>query len=322
MIPQNIENKVICIFGPTGVSKTKTAIHLAKNMGEIISADSMQIYKDMDIGTNKTTFDEMKGIPHHLINIVEPHIYYSARHFQNDANQLIREIQHRGNIPFVVGGTGLYFKALMFGLFDGPSRDDTIRSQIEDEINVKGVEYLYNELQTIDPEAAHKIHSNDKKRIIRALEVYRITKKPISHFWKLQSNKETHNFLKIGLTADRKELYQKIEERCDQMIQNGFIEEVKRLKEMGYSLSHQSMQAIGYKHFLKHLEGETNLNETIRLFKRDTRRYAKRQWTLFLSFNNTNWFYPNEIDKMEQLINNFIHNKTNVSHNNMVSTII
>ncbi len=299
--------KIVLIYGPTGVSKTKTAIELAGDIGEIISADSMQVYKGMDIGTAKASLEEQKQVPHHLLDVVNPGYLYSSQEFFDAAMEKIRQIMARNKIPFVVGGTGLYFKTLLQGgLFEGPQRNSLIREKLETLAQDKGTNHLHEKLLEVDPKSANQIHSNDKKRLIRALEVFEITSKPISEFWQQQPKKAPFHFLRIGLTMDRAQLYEKINQRCDAMLKQGLLEEVKALKEAGYSANLTSMQAIGYKHVYRYLNNEIDYDETLRLFKRDTRRYAKRQWTLFLRIEDTQWFHPRDFDQIKQTLEAFL----------------
>ncbi|MDH4127343.1 MAG: tRNA (adenosine(37)-N6)-dimethylallyltransferase MiaA [Spirochaetota bacterium] len=305
--------KVVLIFGPTGVKKSEVSIKLAQGVGEIISADSMQIYRDMNIGTAKVSKEERKIVPHHLIDIIDPDTSFTVYDFCNEAIKLIKQISDRGKIPFIVGGTGLYFKALVDGLFDGPTRNSNIRDNLELLANEKGNIFLHNKLKDIDPQSASKIHINDKKRIIRALEVFELTQKPISDLWKRKSNKNPFNFLKIGLTGLREELYTRINGRCDKMLNDGFVNEVRKLKDFGYHSNLQSMQAIGYKHIYKYLNNELDYDEMLRQFKRDSRRYAKRQWTLFLRFTDTHWYTADKILDIMSLVNNFIEQEIPVN---------
>ncbi len=299
------KTKVILIFGPTGVSKTDLSIRLAENMGEIISADSMQVYRGMDIGTAKVSQEERNTVAHHLIDIVDPEARYTVNHFLKDAVRLIQEVNQRGKVPFIVGGTGLYFKTLIHGLFEGPERDDDLRYSLE-HLSHRSDHYLHQKLETVDPKGAMNIHQNDTKRLIRALEVYQLTGKPISEHWKDQMETERFHFLKIGLTLDRAELYERINERCDQMLRLGLIKEVEGLKMRGYAPDIPSMKGIGYRHFIRYLNNEVGLDESIRLFKRDTRRFAKRQWTLFLRIENTHWYRPGDFSSIRDHIHRFL----------------
>jgi tRNA dimethylallyltransferase len=299
--------KVVLLFGPTGASKSSTAIKLAYKRGEIISADSMQVYKNMDIGTAKVNKDDLKKVNHHLIDIVDPDNYFSVHHFYKRAFKVIKHIHGFDRVPFVVGGTGLYFKVLMQGgLVTGLDKDNNIRERLDKVYTNKGADCLYSYLKEVDYNTAIKLSKNDKKRIIRALEVYELTGRPMSAIITSKEKETPFSFLKIGLTMDRELLYNRINKRCDDMLANGFIREVTRLKDHGYSLELTSMQAIGYKHIYQYLNGGVEYNEMVRLFKRDTRRFAKRQWTLFNRFENVNWFHPDQLDEMEELIKAFI----------------
>lgn len=302
-----MKKKVILLFGPTGVSKSSIAIELAKGIGEIVSADSMQVYKYMDIGTAKVSKSEQEIVPHHMIDILDPEIHFSTQDFYEQSIGVIEEILSRGKVPFVVGGTGLYYKALIQGgLFKGPKRDLKIRNNLEKLIQEKGTLFLYEQLKEIDLTYANQIHYNDKKRIIRALEVYHITGKPITDCWNDQPKNEPYDFLKIGLTSAREKLYQKIDERCDKMLEMGLIQEVEMLKSKGYHLGLASMEAIGYKHTFRYLDGQLDYEEMVRQFKRDTRRYAKRQWTLFLKIENALWYQPDELDEVKKQVDQFL----------------
>ncbi len=287
-----MKDKITIILGPTAVGKTRFSIMIAKRINaEIINADSMQIYKYMNIGTAKPTLEEQNEVKHHLIDIINPDDYFNVKIFTELAVQKIEEIKNKKKYPIIVGGTGLYIKGLLYGIFDTPTRNIRIRKQLKEDIQKYGLEYVHNILNKIDPETAIRIHPNDEKRIIRALEIFKLTGKSFTELQKEQQLqfKPAYNYKLIGLTDDRKTVYNRIEDRCDDMIDKGFIEEVKSLREMGYKSTLQSMQAIGYSHINRYLEGELNYDEMIRLFKRDSRRYAKRQWTLFNSINNVMW---------------------------------
>lgn len=298
--------KVILIFGPTGVSKSKLSIELAKDIGEIISADSMQIYKFMNIGTAKVSEAERNLVPHHLIDFLEPDQDFSAADFRQNARNIILNIIERGKIPFVVGGTGFYIKALIEGLFEGPPKDQIIRKRLLDLASKNGEAYVYDKLREIDLETAERLHPNDLKRVVRALEVYEITQRTLSDFWKEQKRENCFEFLKIGLTLDRQILYQRINERCESMLNGGLLEEIGFLKAKGYGLDLPSMKAIGYQHGFRYLNGDYDYNEMKRLFMRDTRRFAKRQWTLFNKLKEVHWFQPNDIDEIKELIFGFL----------------
>jgi len=287
----NEETKLIIILGPTAAGKTKLAIELAKKIdGEIISADSMQVYRGMDIGTAKPTIEERRGIPHHLIDIRNPDEEWTVSDFVREAQISKSKIQNKSKIPIIVGGTGLYLWALLEGFsFPITPADKELRARLEKE----PLTALYSQLTTIDPDAASKIHSNDKKRIIRALEVYELTGNPIS---KLQKTGKRANGLTgtrlIGLNLDREKLYEKINRRVDLMIEKGLIDEVKGLLAKGYCKSLPSMQALGYKQVIDHLNGKYSKEEMIEELKKKSRNFARRQMTWFRRFKDVNWFDP------------------------------
>lgn len=294
--------KVICIFGPTGSGKTSISIKIAKRINtSIISADAMQIYKGMDIGTAKITKIEMGKIPHYMIDIVEPDQYFSTYDYFTKSINIIKTIQSNNQIPVIVGGTGLYFKALFNGMFKSPEKDDEFRKNLENE-NKSNPGILYDELIKIDKISADKIHKNDLKRIIRALEVYYLTGKPISSF---KNVKPDFDFLKIGLLPEREKLYENINFRCDKMIEQGIIEETQKIVEK-YGKNHNSLKAIGYSHAIKLLDNQINYEEFVRLFKRDTRRYAKRQFTLFKSIKDVYWFEKVSENEIFKIVDNFL----------------
>ncbi|NYE58163.1 tRNA (adenosine(37)-N6)-dimethylallyltransferase MiaA [Carboxydothermus ferrireducens] len=287
-----MSEKLIIIVGPTAVGKSALGIKVAKKInGEIISGDSMQVYKYMDIGTAKVLPEEREGVPHHLIDILEPFQKYSVALFQKEARRLIKEINARGKIPIIVGGTGLYIRSVIDPYdFTDFSFDPVFREKLEQAAKEKGSLYLHQMLEKIDPVAAQKIHSNDLRRIIRALEVYEHTGKPISYYWERgKQSKPQYRLLYYGLTMDRALLYQRINERVDKMIEKGLIAEVKRLLQMGFKES-TAMQALGYKEIVQYLEGKITLDEAIYLIKRDTRRFAKRQLTWFRRDPRIKWF--------------------------------
>jgi len=305
---RNQKPSLIVICGPTGIGKTAAGIEAAEAFGgEIISADSMQIYKYMDIGTAKPTSEERARIFHHMIDIIEPDKEFSAAKFALTAAEKIESIRERGNIPFMVGGTGLYIKALVHGLFSpGTSFSDT-RNRLKKEAETNGTESLYKRLLESDRGAADKIHPNDTFRIIRALEVYETTGMSISeHHKKHRFSGNRFNVLKIGLTTDREDLYKQIEKRVDLMIEAGFAEEVKRLLEMNYPAGLKSMQSIGYRHMVEYMAGRIPLDETIRTLKQDTRRFAKRQMTWFNADPEIVWVKPDQTDDIKMLINSFL----------------
>jgi tRNA dimethylallyltransferase len=299
---------LIIIAGPTCVGKTGTAIALARPLGgEIIGADAMQVYRRMDIGTAKPTKEECAIVTHHLIDVVEPDEPFSAADFKAGADAVIRELHKRDVLPFVVGGTGLYMKVLTRGLFETRTADAFIRDRLTAEAETAGLAGLYGRLGEVDPEAAARIHPNDRYRIIRALEVFESTGSPIS------SHHQAHGFsdcpyrvFKIGLFMDREILYDRIDRRVEQMIGAGFVEEVKGLLHGGFGPELKSMQSIGYRHVTAFLLGDVPWDEAVETFKRDTRRYAKRQLTWFRADKEMAWFEPSEIRIMREKIERFL----------------
>lgn len=288
-----MSNKIIVIIGPTAVGKTYVSVELAKKLSTgIISADSMQIYKQMDIGTAKVSKDEMQGIPHHMIDIVNPDASYSVSDFKEDSEKIIDNMLLNNHIPIIVGGSGLYVNSLIYDLDFGKAKsDEKLRDYYTYYYREHGEDALYDKLQKIDPESALKIHKNNVKRVIRALEVYDITGSKFSELntdIRKQSNK--YECILIGLSMDRKALYERINQRVDKMISDGLIDEVKRLLEKGYHKDLVSMQGIGYKEIIDYIEGSLSFEEAINILKRNTRRFAKRQYTWFLRDDNIKWF--------------------------------
>jgi len=303
-----VKPKVIVICGPTALGKTSTAIHLAKYFeGEIIGADSMQIYRHMDIGTAKPTFDEQACVKHHMINFIDPDEHFDARTYAILSREKIMELHEQKIIPFVVGGTGLYIKALLHGLFNTEASDPDIRGRLIAEVQSYGSTYLYKRLCRHDPDTATKIHPNDTYRIMRALEVYELTGKRLAKFHQEHGFKDNPFLvLKIGLHIRREMLYKRINKRVEIMINSGFINEVKQLLAMGYSPELKSMQSIGYRHIVNFLEGHCTWDETVRTIKRDTRRYAKRQMTWFKADPEVIWKEPKALEDIKELIKNFL----------------
>lgn len=251
----------------------------------------MQVYRGFDIGTDKPTSAQRRAVPHHLLDLVEPSTQFTAADFVREALGAIRLIEGRWRIPFVVGGTGLYLKALLDGLFPGPGKDPTLRTRLEESARVEGTEKLYARLEAVDPVYARLIGRRDKIRIIRALEVFDLTQKPLSqHFLNTASAVRGFHLLKIGLQLERQELYRKIEERVDRMFRRGLVEETANLLEQGAPEDSPPFRALGYKHVLRHLKKETTLEEAVERTKQDTRHYAKRQMTWFRKTAGVIWF--------------------------------
>ncbi len=279
--------QVIILLGPTGVGKTGASILLAKALDtEIISADSMQIYRGMDIGTAKPSREERSGVRHHMIDIVDPTEPYSAGQYIRTITPIIEDLQARGNVPIIVGGTGLYIKAVTRGIFSGPSADWDLRGEL---LSAERAEQgsLYAYLLNIDPDAAGRIDRNDIRRIIRALEVCLKSKDRMSALQRRLTMPLPYDFVKIGLTRERKELYRMIEIRIDRMLDEGLVEEVKEL--IRKRPDRTPLQAIGYKEIASCINGEISMDEAIRLIKRNTRRYAKRQISWFKKEEGIKW---------------------------------
>ena len=293
--------KVIVICGPTASGKTALSIELAKKInGEIVSCDSMQIYKDMDIGTAKPTIEEMQGIKHYMLDFVSPDERYSVADYKKQAKQAIREIIEKGKVPIVVGGTGLYVDSLIYEIeYQDIEFDEKYRKQLEERSEKEGLEVLYNEAKKIDPEAITKISQNDKKRILRILEIYNATGKNKTEQEKESRKNEVEFDYKVyAISWDREKLYDRINQRVDIMIAQGLIEEVQKIYSK-YNKFPTAMQGLGYKEVLEYLEGKCNKQEMIDKIKQETRRYAKRQLTWFRKNKQTIW-----LDGQEKIQNN------------------
>jgi len=298
----------LILLGPTGVGKSTTAVKIAKAFdGEVISCDSMQVYRGFDVGTDKIPADKREGIAHYLLDIVDSSVQFTAADFVKHALSAVRTIQGKKKLPIITGGTGLYLKALIDGLFPEGKKDPHVRDKLEEEAKTKGLENLQKRLERIDPVYAQKIGKNDRIRIIRALEVYHSTKKPISdHFPSTKSHIKDFNILRIGLKLERKELYRKIEQRVDGMFAQGIVEEVEALLKSGVEETSPPFRALGYKHVLSHLKRELSLEETIDLTKKDTRHYAKRQMTWFRKMEGILWFSPLDFSSIAGTIKGFL----------------
>lgn len=295
--------KIIVIVGPTAVGKSKVAIELAERFnGEIINADSMQVYRYMDIGTAKPSKVDRERVRHHLIDIRNPDEDFDAAQFRDEASKVIADIVNRGHLPVVVGGTGLYIKALTEGIFDAPGSDEELREKLRKEVEASGISALYNKLFEVDPESASRIGPQNTHRIIRALEIFYLTGKPISQYQKEHAFSERpYDTYKIGLTKERKTLYKDIDDRVENMIKAGIVAEVRRIIEMGYGPGLKAMKALGYSHICRYLDGEYDLEEAVRLIKRDTRHYAKRQMTWFRKDAGINWCDVNKEGCIEHI---------------------
>lgn len=279
-----MKKPIIILTGPTAAGKTEASIELAQKIGgEIISADSMQVYQKMDIGTAKITPEEMQGVPHHLVDILPVEEPFHVYEFQQMAKKSLKKIYENGHIPIVVGGTGFYIQALLYDVqFQEEREENKYRRELEKIARKEGAEVLHRRLEEVDPESAGAIHKNNVKRVIRALEYYEETGTPISaHNKEQRKNESPYNFLYVVLTMDRKKLYDRINRRVDQMAEQGLAEEVKKLHEAGYGKGLTSMQAIGYKEWFPYFKGKCSEEEVIEQIKKDTRHFAKRQLTWF-----------------------------------------
>jgi tRNA dimethylallyltransferase len=299
------------LAGPTAVGKTDISIKLAEKLnGEIISADSMQIYKKMNIGSAKATEAEMKGIPHYLIDILDPGESFNVSQYKKLAESRINDITARGKLPMLVGGTGLYINSLICNYdFTGAQTDEEYRLYLMNLAESIGREYVHNMLKEVDPESFLRLYPNDLKRVIRALEVYKLTGITVSEY---NSSKQDYisdyNLNYFVLTMDRAKLYGRINERVDSMIQKGLIEEVRELKSLGYTSDMQSMKGIGYKEILYYLEGEISLEEAVELIKKGSRNYAKRQLTWFRKDPRVKWICKDDFNSDDKIVEHIICN--------------
>lgn len=292
-----VEEPVLAVVGPTAIGKTALSFEVASRFDcEIISLDSMQVYRGMDIGTAKATDEERAKVPHHLIDVCEPDEQYDAARFAADALRLVREIHGRGRLPFITGGSGLYLKALTEGLFNDAPVDLELREVLRRRLEEEGREKLHGELQQYDPETAQRVHVKDTQRLLRGLEIYLASGIPWSEHLRRQQERrreEGNDFrrlLLIGLTCDREKLYERINQRCKIMLQDGLEQEVRSLREQGCGPELKSMQSIGYRQMNEFLDGKYDYAEMERLLARDTRRYAKRQYTWFKQVEGLQWF--------------------------------
>lgn len=314
-----IKEKVVVLIGPTAVGKTNTSIQLAKKFdGEIISGDSMQIYKGMDVGTAKITEEEKKGIPHHLLDIREPHESFSVAEFQQLVRKKISEIHSRGKLPMIVGGTGLYIQSVLYDYqFTDTPGDENYRRELEEDFIEKGNEWLHNKLYEIDPVSATNIHPNNSRRVIRALEIFHCTGKPMSKYLEEQTKELQYDAAVLGLTMDREQLYERINLRVELMLEEGLLEEVESLYNKGVK-NVQSVQAIGYKELYEYLDGTITLDRAVENLKQNSRRYAKRQLTWFRNKMDVAWFDMTDSGQHQKIIkdiSDFIAGKLQLKSN-------
>lgn len=300
---------IIILTGPTAVGKTALSIALAKAIdGEIISADSMQVYKQMDIGSAKITKDEMEGVPHHLVDVLDPQEGFDVCRFQSMAKEALAGIYERGRVPIVVGGTGFYIQALLYDIDFTETKEDTAyRRELSELARTKGNHVLHEMLKQVDPESAEAIHENNVKRVIRALEFYQETGEKISaHNEQQRLHESPYQFCYFVLTDDRKILYERIDERVDLMLEQGLVAEVQALKEQGCRADTVSMKGLGYKEILAYLDGQISLEEAVYIIKRDTRHFAKRQLTWFRRERDVIWLdrqaYQDEASILETML--------------------
>ncbi len=303
-----MKNRVLIIVGPTAVGKTGVSLYLAKQLEnvEIISADSRQIYKYMNIGTAKPAQKELTIVPHHFIDIKYPDEYYSAGKFGREARRVIDKLLNEKKTPIVVGGSGLYIRALVDGFFEKQLFDQQVKARLKEEMNKNGLPALYQRLQQVDPISAERLHPNDGHRIVRALEVYELTGEPLSAFQSQQSRKADFEPVFVGLTRDRKHLYQIIENRVDFMLEKGLVEEVTQLQKMGYHSQLNSMQTVGYREVFEYLDQKIDFNEMARLIKQRSRNYAKRQLTWFRKDKRIKWFDVDQYLDLDELGNEIL----------------
>ena len=304
-----MKRPLIILTGPTAVGKTALSIQLAKAIGgEIISADSMQVYQYMDIGSAKIRRDEMDGVPHYLVDVLKPEEEFHVVRFQEMAKEAMEKIYANNHMPVVVGGTGFYIQALLYDIdFTEQQCDETYRRQLEDLAREHGAEYLHGILREVDTASAEAIHANNIKRVIRALEFYHLSGKKISEHNETERQKQSpYNFAYFVLTDERAKLYERIDRRVNAMIEAGLVEEVKKLKSMGCSREMVSMQGLGYKEILAWLDGEISYEEAVEILKRDTRHFAKRQITWFKRERDVIWIDKDAFDYDEKKILDFM----------------
>jgi tRNA dimethylallyltransferase len=297
-----MERIIIALVGPTCSGKTSVGISLAKNLGsEIISADSRQIYKRLSIGTAKPSADELAIVKHHFIDLIEPDVEYNVSRFETEALAEIDRIISAGKIPIVVGGSGLYIRALIDGLFNTVDTDEDYREELKTKREKFGNEFIYEELKKVDPLSVERMLPQNWKRVMRALEVFHITGVPISKFQQEYKRETPHSFIQFGLEWEREILYRNIEKRVDEMIENGLVEEVKNILSAGFSNQLNALNTVGYKEIISFLNNEIALERAVELIKRNTRRYAKRQMTWFRKDERIKWMHvdsKNDFDKI------------------------
>jgi tRNA dimethylallyltransferase len=305
------KQKVVVIAGPTASGKSSLAVDLSLLLqGEIINADSMQVYRHMDVGTAKPSPAERKMVPHHLLDVVDPDEEFNAAVYRSLALPAVRDVQARGRVCLVVGGTGLYIKTLLGGLLQCPPADQGLREKLHEQLEKQGLKAMYLRLEDLDPLSAKKIHAHDRVRILRALEIIELTKKPLSALVQGHGFQDSaFQALKICLQIDRKELYHRINERSLLMVERGLVEETKNLLARGYSSDLKPMKSLGYRHAARYLEGRYDREEMVRKLQVDTRRYAKRQLTWFRADPSVIWLDPQRKEHLVETITSFVHDQ-------------
>jgi tRNA dimethylallyltransferase len=300
--------KIVVVCGPTGTGKTSGAIELARRLGgEIVGADSMQVYRHMDIGTAKPTAEEQAAVPHHLIDMADPDQQYDAARYTRDAGIAIHRLHRKGKAALVVGGTGFYIRALVWGVLDAPPSDPQIRLQLQETLRQEGASALFQRLRACDPATADRLHPHDTYRVIRALEVFAVAGRPLEDFYRQHRDAERpYEVMTFGLHREREALYERINRRVDRMMAAGFVEEVRGLLDRGYGPELRSMQALGYRHVAAWLGRQCNRAEAIDTMKRDTRRYAKRQLTWFRPLEGIEWIPPERLPDQDEKIRRWI----------------
>ena len=304
----NAKPRILLIAGPTGAGKTDVALALADRLGaEIVSADSMQVYRYMEVGTAKPTPAQRRQCPHHLLDVVDPDETFNAALFRELALEAIEGVRARGRNVLVAGGTGLYVKALTRGLFDGPPRDAVLRSDLEQTIAERGLEHLSERLRRVDPDAAHRIHCRDRARIVRALEVFHSTGKPLSQ-WQREHGfgDQPFDVLAVGLERPRPELYDRIDRRCERMMAEGLLDEVRGLLDRGYGPRLPSMRSVGYRQAVQCLLGGMSHGDALSSMQQATRRLAKRQLTWFRADPGLSWMHPDGVDEIGGMCRRFL----------------
>lgn len=300
--------RAVALFGPTGVGKTALSLKLAeKNNAEIISVDSMQVYRHMDIGTAKILPNEQNGIVHHLIDVVNPDEPFTAGDFKRFSENKIIDIAKRGKTPFLVGGTGFYFSTLINGIVDIPKIDDNLRERLRKLLSKRGKQWIFRMLELVDYDLSLRLNENDSQRVLRGLEVFFGTNRKLSDFYNdKRNNLDNVSYLKIALNISRDELYDRINQRVDSMVQSGLENEVRKLLDMGYTRDDWGMKGIGYVEFIDYFEGKCSFSEAVDKIKQNSRHYAKRQLTWFRKMSDVYWFSPNDEGEIISLVNSFL----------------